>query len=74
MHRAFWNTDTLPTDAKQTFRFILGPFGATSAGYFVLQFFIAKYAYAYRRLWGYNAVVTAFLVWFILDTSISLIL
>ncbi len=71
--QAFWGRDLLPTDAKRTFRFILGPFGATSAGYFILQFFIAKHAYANRNMWGYNAMITAFLVWFILDTSISLL-
>jgi hypothetical protein len=71
--QTFWNADTLPPDAQRTFSFILGPFGATSAGYFILQFFIAKHAYSYRQLWGYNAVVIAFLVWLILDTSMCLI-
>ena len=69
---AFWNTHELPDDAKQATRFLLGPFGATSAGYFILQYFIAKYAYAERKIWGYNAILIAFFFWFILDTSMCI--
>ncbi|MBD0278360.1 MAG: hypothetical protein ICV51_08745 [Flavisolibacter sp.] len=69
----FWNADILPKDAKTAFRFILGPFGATSAGYFILQYFIAQYAYARRQMWGYQAIVTAFFVWLFLDTTMCLI-
>ena len=71
--QTFWNTDTLPTDAQKAFSFILGPFGATSAGYFILQFFIAKYAYAQKEIWGYTAIVVAFLSWFVLDTTMCLL-
>ena len=66
--RAFWQTDTLPPDAKRTFSFIIGPFGATSMGYFILQYFIAANAYARREKWGYQAIVVAFLAWFVLDS------
>lgn len=68
----FWEVDTLPTDAKKATQFILGPFGATSAGYFILQYFIAKYAYAKREMWAYNAILIAFFFWFILDTSMCI--
>jgi len=71
--QAFWQSDTLPPDARRTFNFILGPFGATSMGYFILQYFIAANAYAKREKWGYQAVVTAFLAWFVLDTSMSIV-
>ncbi|HZF63704.1 MAG TPA: hypothetical protein VEZ55_04435 [Chitinophagaceae bacterium] len=71
--QAFWNVDRLPADAQKTFSFILGPFGATNAGYFILQFFIAKHAYSNRQMWGYKAIVVAFLVWLILDTSMCLV-
>jgi hypothetical protein len=70
--RTFWHTDTLPSDVRTAFRFILGPFGATSAGYFILQYFIAKYAYALRLRWGYNAIMVAFFFWFFTDTAFSL--
>jgi len=70
---SFWNSDVLPPDVERTKSFLLGPFGATSAGYFLLQYFITKYAYAQRQLWSYYAIVYAFLFWFILDTSMSLV-
>lgn len=70
--QAFWGTDTLPNDAKIATRFILGPFGATSAGYFILQYFIAKYAFAKRELWAYNAIMVAFFFWFLLDSAMCI--
>lgn len=70
--QAYWGTDALPPDAEKAKSFLLGPFGATSAAYFVLQYFIAKYAYAEKQLWAYNAIVFGFFFWFILDTGVSL--
>lgn len=70
--KAFWQRENLPQDAKIAFQFILGPFGSTTTGYFILQFFIAKNAYASRQLWGYNAILVAFFVWFFTDTLFSM--
>lgn len=70
--QTFWGTATLPEDARIATRFLLGPFGATSAGYFILQYFIAKHAFAKRELWAYNAIIFAFLFWFVLDTAMCL--
>ena len=65
--KAFWNLDELPADAERTKRFALGLLGATSAGYFTIQYFVARYAYAKRELWAYNGIVVGFLVWFMND-------
>lgn len=65
----FWNSNQLPPDAKIATRFLLGPFGATSAGYFILQYFITVHAYAKRERWAYKAIIAAFFFWFILDSS-----
>jgi hypothetical protein len=70
--RTFWGQDTLPPDARTAFRFILGPFGATSAGYFILQYCIARYAFARREKWAYGAILAAFSAWFVLDTGMCL--
>ena len=70
--KAFWGEENLPKDAQTAFQFILGPFGATTSGYFIMQYFIAKHAYAKRELWAYNAILTAFFVWFLTDTTFSL--
>lgn len=70
--QCFWNANELPSDAKRATTFLLGPFGATSAGYFILQYFIAKHAYAKKELWAYHAIVFGFSFWFILDTTMCL--
>lgn len=72
MARAFFQRDSLDPHAERVFRFILGPFGATSAGYFILQYYIVAYTFPNRERWGLRAVTTAFLVWFLLDTVVSL--
>jgi len=64
----FWAKEQLPADVARAKTFLLAPFGATSAGYFILQYFIAKYAYAKRELWAFKAIIFAFFFWFILDT------
>jgi hypothetical protein len=69
----FWGQEMLPEDAKLTFRFLLVPLGATCAGYFIMQFFIATTAFANREKWGYAAIVVPFFVWFMIDTSLCLL-
>lgn len=73
MAQAFWQTKLLPEEAETIFRFILGPLGATCAGYFVMQFYLAKHAFARKQMWGYKAVVIPFLIWLIFDTIMCLI-
>ena len=70
--QTFWREDQLPADAKQAFQFILGPLGATNLAYFLLLYFVVKYAFPKRELWAYHAVVYSFLAWFVLDTSMCL--
>ncbi len=70
----FWQTDVLPDDAAVTFRFLLGPLGATCAGYFLMQFFIATFAFSKREKWGYFAVVIPFLIWFLTDSLVCLVI
>ncbi len=69
--QAFWGQKTLPEDVLRAKEFILGPFGATSAAYFVLQYFITKYAYAKKELWAYNSILIGFFFWFFLDSIIT---
>jgi len=73
MAQAFFNVDELPADAKKVFQFVLAPFGATAAGYFILQYFIVVHAFAKREKWAYQAIVAAFFFWFILDSTLSLL-
>jgi hypothetical protein len=72
MAEAFFQRPTLPPEAQRTFAFVLGPFGATSLGYFLLQFFLVRHAFAQRQPWAWRAVFVPFLAWFFLDTAVSL--
>ena len=66
--QSFFGANELPSDVKKSISFILGPLGATNTAYFILQYFIAKNAFAKKELWAYHAIVLGFSVWFILDT------
>lgn len=71
MAQVFYGRETIPDDVMRAKKFILGPFGATSAGYFILQYFIASNGYAKREPWAYQAIIFAFTFWFVLDTAVS---
>lgn len=72
MAEAFFSQNALPDDAKRTFSFALAPFGMTATGYFVLQYFIATYAFAKKEKWAFVAIASAFWFWLIGDTILSL--
>jgi len=72
MSESLWGTDTMTDEAKDTFQFLLVPLGATCAGYFTMQYFIATHAFANREKWGYKAIIIPFFVWFLIDTSLCL--
>lgn len=72
MARAFFGTPVLPAEAERVFSFVLAPFGATSLGYFVLQLFLVHVAFPRREPWAWWAVASAFAIWFVLDTALSL--
>ncbi len=72
MAQTFYGQNDFPPDVKKAIQFILAPFGATSMGYFILQYFIAANAYANREKWAYQTIMIAFFAWFILDTILSI--
>jgi len=69
--RSLFGSEALPPDAERFQSFILGPFGATTAGYFILVFYMAKIPLARREAWALWAVTAAVLFWFALDTALS---
>ena len=66
--KAFYEQSTLPLDVNKAKAFILAPFGATSAAYFLLQYFIIKNTFRDKEKWAYNAILIGFVFWFILDS------
>jgi hypothetical protein len=70
--QAFFGATALPDEAERTFRFVLAPFGATSAAYFLLQLALVHFALARGERWAWWAVFGAFGFWFALDSALSL--
>ena len=73
MAKSFFGNEELNADVKRVLSFILAPFGATSAGYFILQYFISKNAFAEKKKWAYNSIASAFIFWFVVDSVMSAI-
>lgn len=70
--RAMFGAAELPADAARARSFLLGPFGATDAGFFILVYYIARYPFAARRLWAHRAITVAVGFWFLLDSLVSI--
>ncbi|MDR9419583.1 hypothetical protein [Gracilimonas sp.] len=63
----------IPENAEYFKQFIYGPLGGTISGYFILQFFIVKYAFRSKQPWSWNAIVYGLLTWFLIDSTLSVI-
>jgi hypothetical protein len=60
-----------PPEVVQFRRFILGPFGATTAAYFLLLFLVLRSPFQRREPWAYRAVVASLALWFMVDSAAS---
>jgi hypothetical protein len=52
--------------------FSAGPLGGTIAGFYVLQAFIAAVPFRRRERWAWHAIVWATVLWFLVDSGVSL--
>lgn len=68
---AFWNSTTPDESAGQFQQWIYGVWGATIAGWGIFLTFIARYPFKRKERWSWYCLVFGFLVWFILDTLLS---
>lgn len=62
----------VPPDVASFRRFILGPFGATIAGFFCAVALIARIPFRRREPWAFWAVAGASWLWFLVDSAASL--
>jgi hypothetical protein len=68
----FW-PEGIPAEGTVPFRsWAYGAWGATVAGWGLTLFFIARYPFAGRKLWAWQAVLWSLLLWYALDTGVSL--
>ena len=59
--------------ATETFRaFIYGPLGGTIACCYILLAYIAWYPFKEKQRWARNAIIVAFSIWVIIDSSVCL--
>lgn len=68
---AFFVDGVEPVAAARVRRFLLAPLGATIAGTYVLQAFVAAGPFARREPWSWRASVAALLTWCVADTALS---
>ncbi len=69
---AFWGANAAGESAELFQRWAYGVWGATIAGWGVFVTFIAHYPFQEKEKWAWNCLVVGILVWFVLDTSLSL--
>ena len=62
----------LPSDAVEFHGFIFRVLGAAMASQAVLQALLARYPFARRASWAWWVVLAGMLIWFPLDTALSL--
>lgn len=70
IERVFFD-GAMTREAEDLRAFLLGPLGGTIAGYFLLQVFIVWGPFRRREPWSWHAVLWALLLWFVIDSSMS---
>jgi hypothetical protein len=68
----FWGTVDIPGSAREFQRWVYGVLGATMAGWGVFLAFIAHHPFKRKEKWAWNCILAGLLVWFVIDTAISL--
>jgi len=69
---AFWGAGSVDHGAKEFQKWVYGVWGATIASWGIFLVFIAHYSFSKKEKWAWNCLVLGLLVWFVLDTFISL--
>lgn len=69
---AFWGSTEAPGQVIAFQRWIYGVLGATVAGWGVCMTFIARYPFWKRERWAWNCIAAGVIVWFVVDTGLSL--
>ena len=68
---AFWDSTELPENAERFRAWIYGVLGAVIDGWGIFVSFIVYYTFNTKERWAWNCIATGFVVWFIIDTIIS---
>lgn len=71
INSVFWSDGNIPAGVKAFQGWIYGVLGATMAGWGVFSTFIAHYPFRQKEKWSWNCVATGLLLWYVVDTIIS---
>jgi hypothetical protein len=69
---AFWSGNAIDDATRKFQQWVYGAWGATIAGWGVVLTHIARYSFSKKERWSWNSLVFGVLLWFVLDTSLSL--
>lgn len=72
LSKIFWHSAQFPPEAESFRAFIYGPLGGTIACCYILLAFIARYPFKQKQRWARNAIIVAFSIWVIIDSSLCL--
>ena len=67
----FWGSTGLSENAKLFQAWVYGVLGAVISGWGIFISFVAHYAFKAKERWAWNCIATGFVVWFAIDTIIS---
>ncbi len=68
---AFWGLAELSENTEKFQAWVYGVLGAVISGWGIFISFIAYYPFKAKEQWAWNCIATGFIVWFVIDTVIS---
>lgn len=69
---AFWDTEDIGNVVKEFQHWIYGVLGSAMVSWGILLAFITHYPFGKKEKWSWNCLVLGLLIWFLIDTPISL--
>ncbi len=69
---AFWKEGTVPKEAQQFRNWVYGACGGMSLALGILIIFIAANAFMQKQKWTWNALLVAFITWYLVDSFFSI--
>jgi len=69
---AFWGSNVSEEIIVKFQSWIYGVLGATITGWGIFLVFIVHYPFRNLELWSWNCILTGIVIWFIVDTAISI--
>jgi hypothetical protein len=72
INAVFWPDPQVTGPTADFQHWIYGVLGATMAGWGCCMIFIVSYPFKAREPWAWNCITTGVLLWFLIDTPVSL--